>query len=176
MNPVRTRRSRRASMLLFFLLVAMPVCWLAGALSVDYARTVGVAKKVSQTADAASLAAVAQLLPNDPEQPLAAANRIDSTLAESVALELIRDTENNSSGWDVRNVTVTVNQAAGGAPASVDVKIDYTVNELVFLVLAGNFNENLRSADGSTTKTAIICEESTAPTYDGICTRPRLNF
>lgn len=178
MGPLRRPpRTRRAAILFFFLLVGLPMCWLAGALSVDYARVIHTHRAAAQTADAAALAGALQFQRNNPSNPNAASNRIDVTRARSVAQDLVTRTKNIKGGsWQIDRVVVVVQQPSGSRPGTVTVTIDYRVTDLVFMQLAGNYNSSYRVQRGSVTRSAIVCDDGQAPTYQRSCARPTRNF
>lgn len=173
------RRLRRpvAATLLFFIMIGLPVIWFSGALAVDFVRVLAAQREASQMADAAALAGAAQFLPNNADAPYQESFQLDEPTARRIAEETIVEAVAAGMGGQlaVDTVTVDITPAGGGAPATVTVTLNYTVSDLLLLMLADDLNEDSEIVDGSITRSAYVCVPDANPelTYQGNCIKPR---
>ena len=173
MNEITRRRTRRpkGAILLFFLLFALPLLWLCGAIAVDYTRVVLGQRQAGQIADSASLAGALQTLKNDPNDPLRVSSNLDYTRALDATFETITRSVQADVGRQITIVRVEPRITAvgtGTTPAQVEVILDYRIDGLLFLGILGDYGQ----AQGQVSRTAFVCSPGTNLTYGGSCARP----
>ena len=176
-------RRRRAAMMLFFCMVAVPAMTFVGVLSVEYQRFLIAQRTAEQLADAAAAAGVRQLLPNDPSQPNRPSDWLDKTKAEATARQVIADYESaiaggEGAGW-VSNVTTAVavknsSPSVAGSKTTIDVTVSYEIPVGGFTALAEYlFGVTGTISSGSGTGHAYVCVGGNGETYDKNCVEGR---
>lgn len=169
------RRERRGAVLLLFLLFALPLIWLSGAISVDYAQIARSKNFSLNVSDAAAIAAANQLTADatqvwiDPTRARDAAEDVVCTaLGNDVASSLL--SKNNCQ--DI--LTVTFNNRT--RPTSVEVKLDYLIDGLMLLdILAatGGSSGSYSQFAASVTSSAFLCSSDDSTINQSSCVRAR---
>ena len=170
---VKTPRTVRGSMFLWFTLVALPFMLLAGMFSADFASGVLAKEEARALADAAATAGAWQISTTGVSPQLRCGTTANSV--QTVATKFVQDNASLTlkSATLSGQPTVTCNTAAN----SVSVQVNYTMQSSAFYrTLMTLFGGSTTSAQGSVTRTAIICVPGSAPTVGGSCTRPDNDF
>jgi uncharacterized membrane protein len=185
----RSRRPRRrGAVMLFFLLVALPLVWVAGAIAVDYSKIITTRHQAEMLLDAASLAATAEIVTGDCSSNLAeectAAGPngglgVDPVLAAASARALCtRALEAGAErffGPDACSSGLQVEISPDGL--SVSVRMDYRIDGLMFFGVIDR-NAGWSSVPASSVSTSRVCISTGVgpgldPVNGGACSRTR---
>jgi uncharacterized membrane protein len=171
----------RAAVILFFIVVALPFIWLAGALSVDYARVKMAQNEAQQIVNAAANAAA----PFAAQETSALdVNNSTSTLAEraeKAAQGLVSESCENGSSISASGSAECTILAEGvavsvGTDNSVTVTVKYPINGLIFLGIldrALQLGENVSAGyTAEVSATSRACTASEAAENSSVCFRP----
>lgn len=180
------RSSARAAVILFFIMVALPLIWVAGALSVDYARVRMAESEAQQIVNAAANAAAPFAAQTGSALEVDGFN--DSGVAAAEARQAARNLvklscENDSS---ISNSgSANCETLANGVDVDIDadnavtVSVDYRIDGLVFLGILDNFlslGEN--ASDGytatvsATSRACTVAEADSSSEDVSACYRP----
>jgi hypothetical protein len=183
-RPHRTRR-RRGAVILFFLLVALPLVWVAGALSVDYSKVITTRQQAELLLDAASLAAAMEINSGDcdpnPAQPCVTALPFINPPAATAAAKEICDRAFDSGaarllGPNICDAGLQVQVRSDGL--AVTVSLRYAVRDLMFFGIIDQ-NEGWSKLPAESASTASVCIASgdtgigLNPVNGGACSRTR---
>lgn len=167
-------RNQRAAVTLFFLLFAIPLVWICGAVSVDYAKIVSTKDQAQTILDAAAIAATSAVVYNEFSGNFV----LNPVQAESFADDVVCEAFNAGAEKYFPNkdceTLAELNFFPESNPTQVTVTFNYDVNDLMFAGLTQLwFNgEATTTLTASNTATGQLCFNGTV---DGLatCVRPR---
>lgn len=179
-SALRSPSGNRGAIMLFWLMVAMPLIWIVGAFSVDYARVVIAQKQAASMAESAALASVTQFSqqcgPNNSDNRCLDVEDVNSVVAET--RDRFIDNEAMRGMTDIRTeVTVADNGPPvipEGRVPSVEVTVSYQVPSLMFFGLA-TFDVARTTQSGTVSRTAYVCDPNVQVpgVLSSSCQRPR---
>jgi Flp pilus assembly protein TadG len=167
------RRRRHGAVTLFFVMVALPLTWIAGAVAVDYSKIVTTRQQTQLMLDAAALAAAAQLTRADITRPAYDQVQppvIDAAAATSAARAVVCEAFAAGQARLFPGVSCSSTVVVLSADKrTVTVQLSHRVAGLSFLGLASGFGST--SIDAVTRSRASICIATTGSAEER-CTRP----
>jgi len=165
--------ARKAVALLFFLTAALPVLWAAGALSTDTMHVINSQRAASQIADTSAIAGATQFSRPGEVGWNGTGLTLNPALAVEVAEQTAAQALESDVGKGISDVEIAASVDTTGPTDIVTVQVSYTVDNLLFIGLAGNFNSDLTVVSGTMSKSASVCIPGQGQTLNGICTRPK---
>lgn len=174
---------RRGSMLLFWVLVALPFIFFAGALAVDFATASLARDEVASLASASATAGAWQIVPNTTPNGTGSTTDIDCGNGPTSA-------QRTAADFAVANAPNTLRAARlvgspqvqcipSGTPTTlggvdtVRVTLTYTTDQSPFLqFLSHLLGESSTNPTWTSTRSAVVCIPGSAPTAESTCTRP----
>lgn len=166
------RRGRRAAGILWFIAVTLPVLFFLGAMSTDTMRVISGNRQAGQLADAAALAGATQFADQLSPRWDGTGLRLDPFAVEVAVAEYIDRAANAGVAPLLQELNVEQRLSVVNGVDTVEVTVEYTVDDLVFYNLVTGNRAN-REVTGSVTRSAAVCQPGFGSGIDGICRRPR---